>query len=178
MMTPTQLETRLSQLLSRWEGECVEFKEANDNFPTSDIGKYFSALSNEANLRSLSSAWLVFGVNDKTRTVSGTNYRIERDRLQSLKQQIAAATETEPEYLHHKAFDDQYYCDLIVQYLKQFRSARRSKFNRLLEGKLSDLLTPVQKRTKIKNLLQRLQREGKIEVDGKTNSAVWRIKDS
>ncbi|MCC5805436.1 MAG: hypothetical protein JJU00_03820 [Opitutales bacterium] len=92
--------------------------------------------------------------------------------------EIAAVTDTEPEYLHHKAFDDQYYCDLILQYLKQFRSARRSKFNRLLEGKLSDLLTPVQKRTKIKNLLQRLQREGKIEVEGKTNSAVWRIKDS
>ncbi|MCC5842252.1 MAG: hypothetical protein JJT96_19205 [Opitutales bacterium] len=33
MMTPTQLETRLSELLKRWEGECVEFKEANDNIP-------------------------------------------------------------------------------------------------------------------------------------------------
>lgn len=554
-MTPAQLEERLDQLLARWEGECVEFKEANDNFPTSDIGKYFSALSNEANLRSLTSAWLVFGVNDKTRTVCGTTYRTERERLQSLKQQIAqdtepsttfreihelntprgrvllfeippaprgipigwkthyyarngqslaglsipkldeirsqsvsedwsaaichqatladldptalsrareiywskyndrldektvrswsdttflekakltigggltracllllgrqesthhllpavaeiswklegpergyehfhppfllattalyqrirnlrltllpegqmipleipkydqrivlealhncvahqdysrqerilvierpgelifknaghfydgtpddyirtehtptryrnrflaeamvhlrmidtmgfgireimwkgqarryfplpdfdlsdpqhvvlqlpgrfidenysrtllshadlpwpevlaldtiqkgqlpdeesishlrgkglvegrrprlhvtseiaAATDTEPEYLHHKAFDDQYYCDLILQYLRQFKSARRSKFNRLLEGKLSDLMTPAQKRNKIKNLLQRLQREEKIEVDGKTKAAIWRMKDS
>lgn len=92
-MTPAQLEELLSRLLARWEGECVEFKEANDNFPTSDIGKYFSALSNEANLRSLTSAWLVFGVNDKTRSVSGTTYRMDRERLQSLKQQIARDTE-------------------------------------------------------------------------------------
>lgn len=92
-MTPAQLEERLDQLLMHWEGECVEFKEANDNFPTSDIGKYFSALSNEANLRSMASAWLVFGVNDKTRTVCGTTYRMERERLQSLKQQIAQDTE-------------------------------------------------------------------------------------
>ncbi len=34
------------------ETEIVEFKgSVNDNYSTSDIGKYFSALSNEANLK-------------------------------------------------------------------------------------------------------------------------------
>jgi ATP-dependent DNA helicase RecG len=42
------LETTLRQLISDWEDECVEFKQTNDNYSTSDIGKYFSALSNEA----------------------------------------------------------------------------------------------------------------------------------
>ncbi|MBS1560118.1 MAG: putative DNA binding domain-containing protein [Bacteroidetes bacterium] len=88
---------------------------------------------------------------------------------------VASSTETEAEYLHHKAFDDEYYCDLIVKYLKKFGSAKRQKFNRLLEGKLSDLLTPDQKRMKIHNLLQKLQREGKIKVDGSTKAAVWRL---
>jgi ATP-dependent DNA helicase RecG len=32
------------------ENEIVEFKEANTNFDFDDIGKYFSSLSNEANL--------------------------------------------------------------------------------------------------------------------------------
>jgi ATP-dependent DNA helicase RecG len=88
---------------------------------------------------------------------------------------IAAATETEAEYMHHKAFDDAYYCDLIVGYLTKFGSAKRAKFNRLLEGKLSDLLSPVQKRAKIKNLLQRLHREGKIKVDGYGKAGVWKL---
>jgi ATP-dependent DNA helicase RecG len=88
---------------------------------------------------------------------------------------IAAATETEAEYLHHKAFDDAYYCDLIVEYLRKFGSAKRAKFNRLLEGKLSDLLSPTQKRMKIHNLLQRLLREGKIKVDGYSKAGVWSL---
>lgn len=88
---------------------------------------------------------------------------------------IAAATETEAEYLHHRGFDDAYYCDLIVEYLAKFGSAKRAKFNRLLEGKLSDLLSPVQKRAKIKNLLQRLNRDGKIKVDGYGKAGVWKL---
>ena len=88
---------------------------------------------------------------------------------------IAAVTEMEAEYIHHKAFDDAYYCDLIVEYLKKFGSAKRPKFNRLLEGKLSDLLSPTQKQTKIHNLLKRLQREGKIKVSGQTRAGVWTL---
>lgn len=88
---------------------------------------------------------------------------------------IAAATETEAEYLHHRAFDDAYYCDLIIEYLKKFGSAKRAKFNRLLEGKLSDLLSPAQKRSKINHLLARLQRDGKIKVDGYGKAGVWKL---
>lgn len=88
-MTPEQLRHQLDSLLAGWEGECVEFKDANDNFSTPDIGKYFSALSNEANLRARESGWLVFGVDNKTRKVIGTTYRENVERLHSLKHQIA-----------------------------------------------------------------------------------------
>jgi ATP-dependent DNA helicase RecG len=92
-MSPEELHVQLASLISAWEGECVEFKEANDNYSTSDIGKYFSALANEANLRGLSSAWLVFGVSNKKRSVVGTDYRQEHERLHSLKHQIAHDTD-------------------------------------------------------------------------------------
>lgn len=88
-MTTEFLAQTLDQLIAAWEHECVEFKEANDNFSTSDIGKYFSALANEANLRGHERAWLVFGVNNKTRAVVGTAFRVERERLMALKHQIA-----------------------------------------------------------------------------------------
>ncbi|WP_137809657.1 MULTISPECIES: RNA-binding domain-containing protein [unclassified Gordonia (in: high G+C Gram-positive bacteria)] len=87
------LTSLLGRLLVGWENEVVEFKEAGDGFSTSKIGEYFSALSNEANLRGEAAGWLVFGVSNRTREVVGTVYRPERDRLQSLKMQIANGTE-------------------------------------------------------------------------------------
>lgn len=49
------------------ENEVVEFKEAKTQYDKDKLGQYFSALSNEANLKGLDSAWLVLGVkNDKT----------------------------------------------------------------------------------------------------------------
>lgn len=92
-MTQDALAELLQRLIAAWEGECVEFKEATDNFPTSDIGKYFSALSNEANLRSQDAAWLVFGVRNRDRSVVGTAYREDPERLDSLKRQIADGAE-------------------------------------------------------------------------------------
>ena len=41
----------LEDLMERWEHEIVEFKEAKGGYDTDKIGRYFSAISNEANLR-------------------------------------------------------------------------------------------------------------------------------
>lgn len=88
-MTPTELEAKLTELITGWEHECVEFKRAGNDFDTDDIGRYFSALANEANLRGKESGWLVFGVDNRTRSVVGTRYREEHERLMGLKQQMA-----------------------------------------------------------------------------------------
>jgi ATP-dependent DNA helicase RecG len=82
----------LEQLIAQWESEVVEFKRGGEGFSTHDIGKYFSALANEANLRGSDKAWLVFGADDKTRQIVGTNFRLEADRLNSLKLQISEGT--------------------------------------------------------------------------------------
>jgi len=101
------LENILSDLIQTWENEVIEFKEANDNFSTSDIGKYFSALSNEANLKDKERAWLVFGVRNKTRKIVGTDYRMEPERLQSLKMQISQRTEPSVTFRNiHEIFTD------------------------------------------------------------------------
>ncbi|MDK9716108.1 MAG: putative DNA binding domain-containing protein [Sulfuritalea sp.] len=92
-MDSKALQELLTTLIARWENEVAEFKRAGDGFSTDDIGKYFSALANEANLRDQDRAWLVFGVDNKTRKVVGTDYRPEPARLQSLKMQMAEASE-------------------------------------------------------------------------------------
>lgn len=92
-MIQLDLNNLLEQLIATWENEVVEFKQAGNDYDTDKIGEYFSALSNEANLRGVDRAWLVFGVNNQSRAVVGSDYRIESERLHSLKNQIAQATE-------------------------------------------------------------------------------------
>lgn len=88
--------------------------------------------------------------------------------------QIAKATEQEADYTKHKAFDDRYYQDLIVSFLQQHGEARSSDFRRLLFDKLSDVLSDRQKRNKIRNLVQKLSRLGRLQNAGKaTRGAVW-----
>lgn len=67
----------LEDLMERWEHEIVEFKEAKGGYDTDKIGRYFSAISNEANLRNQQYGWLVFGVSekDKVKHVVGTAYK-------------------------------------------------------------------------------------------------------
>ena len=83
------LESLLEQLIDNWENELVEFKQPNDSYSTSDIGKYFSALANEANLKHVGKAWLVFGVDNRSRKIVGSTYRQDKEKLNSLKLQIS-----------------------------------------------------------------------------------------
>ena len=92
-MDQATLQTLLTSLIATWENEVVEFKRASNDFDTDKIGKYFSALANEANLRNIERAWLVFGVDNATREIVGSDYREERERLHGLKFQISQGCE-------------------------------------------------------------------------------------
>ncbi|MBQ8680586.1 MAG: putative DNA binding domain-containing protein [Treponema sp.] len=89
----TPIDTTLDTLLAtKYESEIVEFKEAKNNFSFDELGKYFSALSNEANLHNEECAWLVFGVEDKEHSIVGTNYRNNAKSLHGLKEEIGRQT--------------------------------------------------------------------------------------
>lgn len=62
------MEKILENLLSsNTETEILEFKEAKRQYDKNKLGKYFSALSNEANLKGKKCSWLLFGIkNDKS----------------------------------------------------------------------------------------------------------------
>lgn len=92
-MEQVELMTVLNGLLQSWENEIIEFKQAGNDYKTDKIGEYFSALANEANLRDVEKAWLVFGIDNKTRAVVGTQYRSDPEQLQSTKMQVAQSTE-------------------------------------------------------------------------------------
>lgn len=71
------------------ESEVIEFKEAKESYSVDDLGKYFSALSNEANLRGMDFAWLIFGVTDKKREIVGTHFKEGEKALHQLKNDMA-----------------------------------------------------------------------------------------
>ncbi len=71
------------------ENEVVEFKEAKQQYDKNKLGKYFSALANEANLENKTSAYLVFGVKDN-QTIVGTT--ISERQLNEYKKEIADHT--------------------------------------------------------------------------------------
>lgn len=74
------------------ENEVVEFKEAKNGYDFTKLGKYFSALSNEANLKGKPYAWLVFGVENIKHSIVGSHFRPQRKDLDSLKSEIANKT--------------------------------------------------------------------------------------
>lgn len=93
------IESELKILLHQFrhqaaETECVEFKEAKTNYDFGKLGKYFSALSNEANLKNKAASWLIFGIKDKPvpRQIVGSAFRTNRVNLDSLKSEIANKT--------------------------------------------------------------------------------------
>lgn len=90
-------ETQLTEILNRLrvmpsETEIVEFKRAENSFSDSDLGQYFSALSNEANLKGAECGWLVFGVDNKTHQLTNSQYKNSRPSLDEMKKKIGDQT--------------------------------------------------------------------------------------
>lgn len=93
MYTQQAIEQLLQRLLAiPAETEIVEFKQAKNTFSDNELGEYFSALSNEANLKGQSYGWLVFGVDNQTHGLVNTQYKISRPALDEMKKKIGDLT--------------------------------------------------------------------------------------
>jgi ATP-dependent DNA helicase RecG len=99
--TPEELKAKLEEMMELpAETEWIEFKEAKNNYDFDDLGRYFSALSNEANLNRQPSGWLVFGITNKPpRNICGTNYRLQEPGLERLKWDISQHTNNQTTFI-------------------------------------------------------------------------------
>lgn len=91
MKSIDELSDILTELLKYPENEYVEFKKAKNDFDIDKLGKYFSAMANEATLKDKQYGWIIFGIDDKTHNVDGTNY-CSNDNFNNVKKQIADNT--------------------------------------------------------------------------------------
>lgn len=90
----TEYYETLRVLMERWEYEIVEFKEAKGQYSTEKLGQYFSAISNEANLREKQFGWFILGVSETgDKHPVGTAYKKgSPSLLEKLKYEIALST--------------------------------------------------------------------------------------
>ncbi len=110
----------------------------------------------------------------------GYGYKLSKDAINLLKRQklvegranslyisadVADTINENATYIKNKAFDDQYYRDLIVKYLKKYGKARKKNIRDLLWDKLPDVLDDRKKNSKISTLLTSLRTKGVIATD-------------
>ncbi len=84
------------------------------------------------------------------------------------------------EYTKHRAFDKQYYNDLVINFLEQHGAASPKDINRLLIEKFSDLLSYTQKKNRIRAIMYEMNNKDRtIQNKGaRGNSARWHLRSS
>lgn len=87
---------------------------------------------------------------------------------------VAEQTDLQTEYLDMRGLDDTHYQGLILQYLRKFQKAKRADFEKLLIDKLPQILDEDQRKHRVRNLLQKMRKEGLVEAKGLT----WYLKKS
>lgn len=105
--------------------------------------------------------------------------KLVEGRLTSLYLSASAAKSIDESttYIKNKGFDDKYYKDLIVEYLKQYGKAKKKDIRELLWDKLPDALNDSQKENKIHNLLASLKKQGIIGRDSENQQqSKWVLK--
>lgn len=89
--------------------------------------------------------------------------------------EVAAATETQADYIKKRAFDKDHYKKMVVAYLTKFGEAKREAIDKLLIDKLSDVLDEDQKRNFITNLLQEMRKDGVLDREGANRWSKWHL---
>lgn len=85
----------------------------------------------------------------------------------SISSNVAKQTNLKKSYLELRGLSDEHYQSQLVTYIEKFSPAKRADIEAYLLDKLPQVLDATQKRTKIKNLLQSIRKQGLVSVKGK-----------
>jgi len=88
---------------------------------------------------------------------------------------VAADTDSRADYIKNRSFDKAHFERMVVEYLTKFGTATRQDLDKLLLGKLSDVLDAKKKANFIANLLRGLRTANRIRVVGRGPGAKWEL---
>ena len=94
-------------LLQNNETPWIEFKVNNSD--PQEIGEYISALSNSASLFNQSRAFLIWGIDDSTHSIVGTNFNPATTRIGNQGLELWVSTQLDPQiqfYFHSTTIED------------------------------------------------------------------------
>jgi ATP-dependent DNA helicase RecG len=92
--------------------------------------------------------------------------------------QVAKASDSKGEYIRNRGFDNKHYEKMILEYLKKFSSASRQDINDLILDKLPEILDDKQKKTRVRNILQRMAEKDLIFSNRKGSKSIWMSNNS
>jgi len=84
---------------------------------------------------------------------------------------VAKETNQKEDYFKMRVIENNYIQKIIIDYLTEFGTVKRVELEKVLLGKLSDVLDITQKKNRIKNNLQSLKNSNIINNEGK----FWRM---
>jgi ATP-dependent DNA helicase RecG len=88
--------------------------------------------------------------------------------------QVAEIIDDKAQYIKNKGLDDDYYRQMMIEYLTRFESGKKKDFMELLLSKLPDVLSDKQKEYKVQYLLKSLKNSGIIHLDSdNSRTASW-----
>ena len=90
---------------------------------------------------------------------------------------VAEIVGEKADYMKNKGLDNRYYMDYILDYLSKFGYASRKDINNLIYPKLPDILNNEEKNARVKYLLSKLRKEGKITNLGSDKNSEWHLKN-
>lgn len=87
---------------------------------------------------------------------------------------VAEIIDEKAQYIKNKGQNEQYYKQMIVDYLEKWGKGRKKDFIELLRDKLPDVLSEDQKTSKVKHYLTTMRKAGIItRVNGNQRTGVW-----
>lgn len=110
--------------------------------------------------------------NDEARQLKSKNLIEGRKPNYHISSSVANVTGEKAKYIKQRGFDDDYYENMIIEFLKKFEVASSLDFKNLLDNKLPEILDDGQKENKLRNMLQKMKRNGIIEVSDKRK---WKL---
>lgn len=92
---------------------------------------------------------------------------------------VALNTGEKEQYIKNRGFKDEHYKKMILDYIKEYKSATKENLDNLILDILPKVLDKPQKENKLRNLLFAMHKKDKtIENKGTTRKAVWFLSSS
>lgn len=90
---------------------------------------------------------------------------------------IASATDSKAKYIKNRAFDNEYYKSLIIEFIKEYGSATRKDIDDLVSNKLPEFMDKKQKYYKVSNIIKEMSKKDKSIYNASESSrfSMWKL---